>query len=397
MSTMRPGQLYPRSDLYGYENLLSDPERDKLWQLRQFLDETAAPLIDRHWEAGTFPTELIPEVAKLDIVSPASITAGADRPRNLFGGFRTFEWARTDASLNTFFGGQASLFRTSILDGGSPEQVERWDPLVRDFSILGGFALTEPESGSDIARGLSTTAERTGDDWTLSGHKRWIGNAPIASHLIVFARDVADGAVKGFIVPTSAPGMAITNITGKTALRIVQNGDIVLDRVVVNERDRLQRITSFRDVSNILRFMRSDVAWGATGVQAGAYEAALDYVRERRQFGRSLGSFQLVQSHLSAILGNLTASLGMVVGLSQKQDAGTFNDEDSALAKSWVTTRMRESVARAREIVGGNGIVLANKVARFHADAEAIYTYEGTKEINDLVVGRAVTGESAFL
>jgi glutaryl-CoA dehydrogenase len=393
---MTTAQLYPLSDLYGYESLLSDPERAHLGRLRAFLDEAAAPLLAEHWEAGTFPTQLIPRIAALDIVAPSDILNGSDRVDSLFAGFRSFEWARTDASLNTFFGAHAGLFRHIVMDGGSPEQFARWDPDIRSMRMLGCFALTEPDSGSDISRGLATRAQRIGDSWTLSGHKRWIGNAPLSSHMAVFARDADDGEIKCFVVPTGADGVTVDTIKRKTALRMVQNGDIRFDGVRVDESDRLQRVNSFRDVARVLRYMRSDVGWVAAGTIAGAYEAARAYVLERQQFDRPLASFQLVQSHLSAILGDLTGCLSLMVGLAQRQQRGIFRDEDSALAKSWVTTRMRESVARAREIVGGNGIVLDHKVARFHADAEGIYTYEGTKEINDLVLGRAITGISAF-
>jgi glutaryl-CoA dehydrogenase len=393
---MTEERLYAQSDQYGYESLLSDPERAHLRRLRRFLENEAAPLLVEHWEAGTFPTPLIPSIAALDIVAPSDILGGSDRVRSLFAGFRTFEWARTDASLNTYFGAHAGLFRHIVIDGGSAEQIARWDPDIRSFGMTGCFALTEPDSGSDIARGLATRAERDGDTWTLTGRKRWIGNAPLATHLAVFARDAADGGIKCFVVPAGADGLQIDTIRHKTALRMVQNGDIVLDGVRVREEDRLQGVNSFRDVARVLRYMRSDVGWVAAGTIAGAYEAAREYVLEREQFGRPLASFQLVQSHLSAILGDLTGCLSLMVGLAQRQDAGVLRDEDSALAKSWVTTRMREALGRAREIVGGNGILLDHRVARFHADGEAIYTYEGTKEINDLVLGRAITGISAF-
>jgi glutaryl-CoA dehydrogenase len=188
----------------------------------------------------------------------------------------------------------------------------------------------------------------------------------------------------------------MTTIGGKMSLRMVQNSDISLDNVEVAEEFRLERINSFADVADLLRSMRSGVAWFAAGVQAGAYEAALKYAAGREQFGRPISGFQMVQDKLVGMLGNTIASLGMVVRLSQQQDEGVYRDQDSAMAKAWTCSRMRETVASAREIAGGNGILLSNDVGRFFADAEAIYTYEGTKEINTLVVGRAITGRSAF-
>ncbi|WP_448071343.1 acyl-CoA dehydrogenase family protein [Georgenia yuyongxinii] len=387
---------YARADQYGYADLLTDDERAVLARLRTFLETQAAPLVADHWERGEFPTELLAPLAGLDLMAPPALTAGGARPRQLFEGFRAFELARTDASLATYFNGQASLFRSNVLLGGSAEQVARWDPLITRFEMTGVFALTEPGHGSDIAGGLATTARRDGDTWIIDGAKRWIGSAAYSDYLTVVARDAADGKAKAFLVRTDAPGVQLRKIGGKVALRMVNNADITLTGVRVSEEHRLQRVDSFADIAAMLRAMRAGVAWIATGVQAGAYEAALRYVLERHQFGRPVGGFQLVQDKLVRMLGNLTASLGMVVRLAQQQDAGIFRDEDSALAKAWVSARMRETVALAREVAGGDGITLATDVARFFADAEAVYTYEGTNEINTLVVGRAITGLSAF-
>jgi glutaryl-CoA dehydrogenase len=390
-------RLYASCDALNHEALLTAGEHAQLHKLRDFLETDARPLLDDHWERGEFPAQLVAPMAALDLISPPSLTADGARPRSLYEGFRNFELARTDASIATWYNGQSGLFRTTILRGGSDEQVARWLPLVDSFEMTGAFALTEPEHGSDIARGLRTSAAREGDHWVLNGVKRWIGNVALSDYVAVMARDVADGAVKGFLVRTDAPGLTLTPIRGKTSLRMVQNADIVLDGVEVHDELRLARINSFADVADLLRAMRSGVAWFAAGVQAGAYEAALRYAGEREQFGRPLSGFQMIQDKLVAMLGNVTASIGMVVRVSQQQDDGVYRDEDSALAKAWVSSRMRETVAAAREIVGGNGILLEHDVARFFVDAESIYTYEGTREINTLVVGRAITGRSAFV
>ena len=314
----------------------------------------------------------------------------------LYAGFRNFELARTDCSVATMYNAQSGLFRATVRHGGSPAQAAELDPQVRSFALTGVFALTEPDHGSDIARGLATTARRTGDTWVIDGAKRWIGGADAVDVLAVFARDVADGEVKAFLVPREADGVQLRKIHGKTALRMMQNFDIELHGVRVDDAARLGGINSFRDVAGLLRRMRSDVAWIACGVQAGAYEAALRYTAERTQFGRRIAGFQLVQEKLARMLANLTASLALVVRLTQLQERGIYRDEDSALAKMTTSLHMRETVALAREVVGGNGITLATDVARFHADAEAVYSYEGTHEINALVVARAATGLSAF-
>jgi glutaryl-CoA dehydrogenase len=392
-------RLYGVCDYYDAESLLTEEERRVLGQLRSFLDREAQPLLAEYWERGEFPQQLAQPLVDLDLMEPAELTgAGPDRSpaRGIYQGFRIFELARTDASLATWYTAQAGLFRTAIRVGASPEQQAEWMPKVIDFSLKGVFSLTEPESGSDIAGGLSCTARREGDSWVLDGAKRWIGGAATADVLAVFARDVADGQVKAFLVDRQADGVTLEKIHGKTSLRMMQNAHITLEGVRVPESMRLHNVNSFRDVAAMLRAMRSDVAWIATGIQAGAFEAALRYVTERRQFGRSLGSFQLVQEKLARMLGNLTSSLSLVVRLTEQQSKGIYRDQDSALAKMQTSLLMRETVALAREVVGGNGITLASDVARFHADAEAVYSYEGTHEINALIVGRALTGESAF-
>ncbi|MFF2246396.1 acyl-CoA dehydrogenase family protein [Arthrobacter sp. NPDC058130] len=395
-------RLYSACDYYDAESLLTDGERHVLGRLRSFLDEQAQPLLADYWERGEFPEQLAQPLIDLDLMEPAELTgAPGSRPaRGIYQGFRIFELARTDASLATWYTAQAGLFRTAIRVGASAEQQAEWMPKVIDFSLKGVFSLTEPESGSDIAGGLSTAARRVrdsgGDYWVLDGAKRWIGGAATADVLAVFARDVADHQVKAFLVDRQAEGVTLEKIHGKTSLRMMQNAHITLDGVRVPEAMRLHNVNSFRDVAAMLRAMRSDVAWIATGISAGAFEAALRYVTQRQQFGRPLGSFQLVQEKLARMLGNVTSSLSLVVRLTEQQDRGIYRDQDSALAKMQASLLMRETVALAREVVGGNGITLASDVARFHADAEAVYSYEGTHEINALIIGRALTGESAF-
>ncbi len=401
MATEHQTRLYSVCDYYDAESLLTDGERKVLGRLREFLDTQARPLLADYWERGEFPDQLARPLIDLDLMEPAELTGPGQGPaRGIYQGFRIFELARTDASLATFYTAQAGLFRTAIRVGASAEQQAEWMPRVIDFSLKGVFSLTEPESGSDIAGGLSTTARREtgpdGDTWVLDGAKRWIGGAATADVLAVFARDTADGQVKAFLVDRDAAGVSLEKIHRKTALRMMQNAHITLDGVRVPEARRLHNVNSFRDVAAMLRAMRSDVAWIATGIQAGAFEAALRYVTERQQFGRPLGSFQLVQEKLARMLGNVTSSLSLVVRLTEQQDKGIYRDQDSALAKMQTSLLMRETVALAREVVGGNGITLDTDVARFHADAEAVYSYEGTHEINALIVGRALTGESAF-
>ncbi|MGK0742540.1 acyl-CoA dehydrogenase family protein [Leucobacter sp. Z1108] len=378
------------------EGKLSDAARAALEQLQIALDESVKPLVNEAWDTATMPPGIIGALAPLGLMAPEGVTQ-AEADSSLFKGFRTYVLARTDVSVATVYNAQAGLFRATVRMGGSPEQVAELDPKIRDFKLTGVFALTEPEHGSDIAGGLATTATRDGDDWIISGHKRWIGGAISADVLAVFARDTADGQVKCFLVPREAEGVAIDTITGKVSLRPMQNADFTLTNVRVPESARLQRINSWRDVSEIMGTLRADVAWIAAGLQAGALEAAIRYVREREQFGRKLAGFQLIQEKLARMAGNVVASLGMVIQISELQDRGVYSDANSSLAKMWVALRARETVALAREVAGGNGIVLDTDVARFFADAEAVYSYEGTHEITSLIVGRALTGASAFV
>lgn len=307
------------------------------------------------------------------------------------------EMTRTDPSVATFFGVHNGLAMYSIYSGGDQEQRDRWLPSMAAMDKIGAFAMTEPLGGSDVAGGMRTTARREGGTWILNGAKKWIGNATFADLVIVWARDEEDNNVKGFVVEKDSPGFVPVKIENKFAFRIVENAEITLTDVRVPETNRLQGIDSFRDVAEILRATRGGVAWQALGVMIGAYELALDYAKERKQFGRPIARFQLVQDLLVKSLGNITASWGMLVQLARLQDAGIFKDEHSSLAKAFVTSRMREVVAWGREIFGGNGIVLDNDIMRFFTDAEAIYSFEGTREMNTLIVGKAITGQSAFV
>ncbi|AKZ60221.1 putative glutaryl-CoA dehydrogenase [Streptomyces ambofaciens ATCC 23877] len=387
------------ADFYDFESALPEEERKILARTREFMRDEVRPLVTDHWADGTFPMELIARFRESGLVGLPYEGYGEPGPAasHLLTGMMAMEMSRVDASVATFFGVHNGLAMYSVQAGGDEEQRERWLPGMARMETVGAFALTEPLDGSDIAAGMRTTARREGDTWVIDGAKRWIGNATFADHVVVWARDVEDDQVKGFVVGRGTPGFTAEPIAHKTSLRIVQNADITLTGVRVPETDRLQRVSSFRDVAEILRATRSGVAWQALGVMIGAYELALRYATERQQFGRPLAGFQLVQDLLVKSLGNITSSWGMLLQLARMQDAGVFRDEHSSLAKAHVTARMREVVAWAREIFGGNGIVLEHDVARFFADAEAIYSFEGTREMNTLIVGKAITGESAFV
>ncbi len=384
-------------DFYRFADALTADEQEVLARVREFLRAEVAPVALDHWARAEFPHHLVPGFAALDIAALPYDDLHGPAARRMLTGFVSLEIAHTDPSMNSFFGIHNGLAMGSIDLCGSPEQRERWLPAMARMEMIGAFGLTEPHGGSDVSRGLETTARRDGDEWVLDGEKRWIGNATFADLVVIWARDVADDSVKGFVVTPDNPAMTTTKIENKVSLRTVQNADIVLSGVRVPEADRLPGARSFADTNKVLRRTRGGVAWGSTGTMMAAYEIALEYAKGRAQFGRPIAGFQLVQDLLVRMLGNITGALGMAVRLAAMQDAGEARDEHAALAKEFCTTRMRETVALARQVVGGNGVVLDYGVAKYFADAEALYSFEGTREINTLVVGRAITGHSAFV
>jgi glutaryl-CoA dehydrogenase len=384
---------YADGDFFAFEELLTGKEQDRLAEIRGFLAREVRPIAVDCWNRGDFPMDLIPKLAEIDLVSPVKRQGYS----NLFAGLVHAEATRADTSIATFMGVHDGLFTGSIEALASQEQQEAWLPDIYSLKKIGAFGLTEPLGGSDVAGGTRTTARREGGNWILNGAKRWIGNATFSDWVVIYARDVADNQVKGFLVDTKLPGYGATKIENKISLRTVQNADITLDNVEVPDFFKLANANSFRDTNKVLKVTRLGVAWQAVGQQLAAFDVARRYAVERHQFGRPLASFQLVQSQLVQILGNAVSSMGMMVRLSQLEDAGQARDEQSALAKAFTTARMRESVAIGRSLLGGNGIVTDFEMAKIFADAEAIYSYEGTYEVNTLVTGRAITGISAIV
>jgi glutaryl-CoA dehydrogenase len=385
------------SDFYSLELLLDPAGREVLGRVREFMEKEVEPVINRYWTREEFPHDLIPAMGQLGVAGLAYGGYGCGGRGCLLDGMVAMELARVDPSIATFMGVHGGLAMGSVYLCGSEEQKQRWLPAMARMEKIGAFGLTEPDVGSGVARGLTTTARRDGDEWVLDGQKKWIGNATFADYVVIWARDVEDNQVKGFVVEPPAPGFSTTKMRDKIALRVVQNASITLEGVRVPEANRLQNANSFRDTAKVLRLTRAGVAWMSVGCARGAYSRALAYAKQRQQFGRPIVGFQLVQDQLVRMLANVTASACLCVRLSQLQDAGLADDQQSALAKAFCTVRMRETVGLARELLGGNGILLEYHVGRFVADAEAIYSYEGTREINTLIVGRAITGTSAFV
>ena len=385
------------SDFYDLEALLDDEDRALLHRVRAFMDAEVQPIINEYWTRAEFPRQLIPGLAELGIAGTQFSGYGSPGKSALLDGMIAMELSRGDPSVSTFMGVHGGLAMGSLHLCASEEQKERWLPAMARMELIGAFGLTEPDSGSDVARGLQTTARRDGDTWVLNGQKKWIGNGSFADLVIVWAQDVETQRVLGFVVEQGTEGMSAVDLEDKIALRAVQNAVITLEDVRVPEENRLQEANSFKDTAKVLRTTRAGVAWSAVGCSRGAYEHALRYANDRTQFGKPIASFQLVQDLLVRMLGNITSSAALCMRLSQLQDAGRMTDEQASLAKAFSTVRMRETVGWARELMGGNGILLEHNVGRFVADAEAIYSYEGTREVNTLIVGRAITGVGAMV
>lgn len=384
-------------DFYNLDLKLTEQQREIQMKVRNFMEDEIRPLVNEYWKKDQFPFEIIEKFRKINIVGVPYEGYGCPNLPYLMEGIIAQELARVDVSVSTFFGVHSGLAMGSIYLCGSEEQKQEWLPKMQKLEKIGAFGLTEPNVGSGVAGGLETTCKFDGENWVLNGQKKWIGNATFADVTIIWARDLDSNRVKGFLVKKENPGFKTEKIKDKMALRIVQNAIITLKDCKVPESDRLQNANSFKDTANVLRMTRAAVAWQAVGCSRGAYESALKYTKKREQFGRPIASFQLIQDHLVEMLSNLTSMQTLCFRLSEMQDQEMLTDEHASLAKVYCSMRMRDIVSRAREVMGGNGILLEYDVARFVADAEAIYSYEGTKEINSLIVGRAITGYSAFV
>src|SRR3954466_14309803 len=388
----------PNGDFYQLVDLLTPEEKAVVKKVRTYMETKVQPIINKYWSDDSFPFELLPSFKELQVGGLGFEGYGcAGGSQRLFG-FVAMELARVDASFCTFFGVHSGLAMGSIYLDGAEEQKQKWLPPMARMEKIGCFGLTEPLVGSGASGGLTTTAKREGDTWILNGQKKWIGNSTWCDVSIIWARDLGDNQVKGFIVENkTTPGFSVEKIQNKIALKVVQNGLITLDNVRVPEENRLQGGNSFKDTARVLKMTRYAVAWMATGCAMGAYEAALQYAQTRLQFGKPIASFQMVQDLLAKMIQNITASQCVITRMAQLHVEGKLSDAHAALAKAFATAKSRETVSWARELLGGNGISADYKVARFFTDAEALYSYEGTYQMQNLILGKAVTGFSAFV
>ncbi|HBY89531.1 MAG: acyl-CoA dehydrogenase family protein [Ruoffia tabacinasalis] len=387
------------SDLYNYSSKLTEGEKEVLAELEEVLKNDLHPVLAKHWHDATFPLEEVQKILDLNLMDDPRLLEGREDGyiSQLFRGFRSYTIAKTDPVLGTFYTQNGGLYHECVRLGGSEEQVAELMPGVRSFDNWGALCMTEPDHGSDVAGGMATTATRDGDTWTLNGHKKWVGGASIADMLAIFARDTEDGQVKMFYIPRETEGVETFVTPEKAFFRSMPNAEIIMKDVKVPESQRAQKVNSWKDVAKILRNTRSDVAWLLAGATAGAFEAALKYTREREQFGKPIASFQLIQEKLARMAMNAQATLAFAYRLAEQQEEGIYKEEASSMAKLHNGLRARETAALAREVAGGNGLLLKYDIPRFFADIEGMYTYEGTHEVNSLIIGRYYTGIGAFI
>lgn len=384
------------TDFFRIADQLTAEERGYWRTTRDFVDDEVLPVINDYWERAEFPRPLVEKLGKLGVVGDGIQGYGCPPMSPIACGLIHMELNRGDGSVGTFVGVQAGLAMQSIAMLGSEEQKEQWLPPMAQLSKIGAFALTEPTHGSDSVA-LETTARRDGDTWTINGAKKWIGNGSIADVIVVWARDVADRQVKGFLVEKGTPGYVARKIEGKGSLRSVWQAEIELTNVEVDEVNRLPGANTFKDTGRVLAGTRNSVAWGALGHATAAYEIAAQYCGERTQFGKPLVSFQIVQERLVRMLAEVTAMQLICLRVARLGEQHQLRDTIAGLAKMNNTSRARRVIAQARDLLGGNGILLENHVMRHLADIETLHTFEGTETMQTLIVGRDITGVSAFV
>ncbi|MET0189905.1 MAG: acyl-CoA dehydrogenase family protein [Pseudonocardia sediminis] len=383
------------TDFFSVQDEFSDEQWQRFMDVRKFVDHEVLPDINEYWDKAELPWHLFKRLGELNIVGDDIVGYGAAGMSPLSVGLVHMELHRGDGSLGTFLGVHSGLAMQSIAMCGSEEQKQRWLPAMSTLDKLGAFALTEPEHGSDSIA-LETTATRDGDSWVINGSKRWIGNGSVADLVIVWARDTESEEVLGFVVETPAEGYTATVIPGKVSLRALWQADIELRDVRVPDENRLEFARSFKDCGRVLANTRGICAWMALGHATAGYDAAVRYAKERTQFGKPLASFQIVQQRLVKMLADLTGMQLYCMQIGRLADAGKLSPTIAGLAKMNNTSTARSILSEARDLLGGNGILLEHHVVRHWADIEAIHTFEGTETIQTLIVGRDVTGISAF-
>nr|GLL20175.1 acyl-coenzyme A oxidase 4, peroxisomal-like isoform X1 [Ipomoea trifida]GMC68519.1 acyl-coenzyme A oxidase 4, peroxisomal [Ipomoea batatas] len=392
-----PASKFPpcTSDYYQFDDLLTPAERTVRMRVRECMERDVAPLMTKYWEKAEFPFEVIPKLGALGVVGGTIKGYGCPGLSVTASAIATAEVARVDASCSTFILVHSSLAMLTIGLCGSEIQKQKYLPSLAKLDTIGCWGLTEPEYGSD-ASSLKTIATKVEGGWTIEGQKRWIGNSTFADILVIFARNTSTNQINGFIVKKNAPGLQATKMENKIGLRIVQNGDILFNKVFVPDEDRLPGVNSFQDTSKVLAVSRVMVAWQPIGISMGVYDVCHRYLKERKQFGAPLAAFQINQQKLVQMLSNIQAMLLVGWRLCKLYESGKMTPGHASMGKSWTTLKARETVSLGRELLGGNGILTDFLVAKAFCDLEPIYTYEGSYDINTLVTGREITGIASF-
>ncbi|HEY4615969.1 MAG TPA: acyl-CoA dehydrogenase family protein [Citricoccus sp.] len=404
LESLRSGLTTARdTDYLLLEQDLPEDARRARAAVREFVNRDVLPVINGYWERAEFPYELLEPLAATGVVGGAITGHGGPGLSRLAAGLATAELSRGDGSMNTFLGVQANLSMGTINMLGSEEQKQRWLPDMAALRSIGAFALTEPRHGSDSVH-LDTTARRDGDTWVLNGAKRWIGNGSMAHLVIIFARDEADGQVKAFVMEREDPrhpenrpaGFDYQVIEGKVGKRAILQADLSFRDLRIPEANRLPGVESFRDVSRVLATTRGGASWEALGHALACFEAAVTYAEVREQFGRPVGSNQLVQNTLAQMLTELTAIQLLCFRMAELQEIGQWTGSMASIAKMHTATKARWIAQQARDLLAGNGLLLDFHVARHLTDMEVVHTYEGTEFIQSLLIGRKITGQNAL-
>ncbi|KUM29103.1 acyl-CoA dehydrogenase [Arthrobacter sp. EpRS66] len=379
-------------DLLGVAQQLRAQEHERLLEVRELVQDKIRRQSIDYWNREEFPKDLVALLAGHGLGG-----VQLEDCSHLLRGLIHAEIARADISLSSVVGIHNELVVGMIHELGSAQQKAQWLPKLTAFEAFGAFALTEPEHGSDIAGGVQSIARRDGDEYVISGAKRWIGMGTFSDFALIWAKDEDSGDLGAYLVESDRPGYSATKIEHKIGLRIMQNADITLERVRIPVANKLPGATCFASANGLLMQSRAWVGWQAVGAMMATLDICLSYAGKRQQFGQRLASFQLIQQSLAEIEGNLSLCLSMMSDIARKQERGDLQMVDAAMAKSTATRLARESAALGRALLGGNGVVSDFEMAKVFCDVEILHTYEGTYEINSLIVGRALTGISAFV
>src|SRR5215211_5108868 len=378
-------------DLINVGRLLSDEEKRIRDRVREFVDREVIPDAADYWDRAEFPFEALQGLGELGIAGGTLPEAyGCAGWNNVAYGLAIAELARGSGSLATFLHVQSGLAMTAIHELGSEDQKQRWLPPMARCEKIGCFGLTEPEAGSDPGS-LRTTAVEKDGGYVLSGEKKWIGNASFSDVAVIWAR-TEDGKISGFLVETDNPGFQADVLPRKASQRAAWQTHVTLEDCHVPEGTRLPGATGLGSTLSILTHSRYGVGWDGLGQAADCYETALAYAKEREQFGRPIASFQLVQQKLVEMVNEISLSQLLSIHVGRLKDAGELDPATVSMFKMNNVAKARRIAATARDVLGGNGILLDYRVMEHMADIEGVYTYEGTNDVNTLIVGQAITG-----